>query len=317
MSNLSMDANRNPSFLGRLYKKGKFEKNKALFVMLIPGVILAVAFCYIPMIGIVIAFQDYFPNLGFFKSRWVGLENFRYMLALPTIFQVIWNTVFIAVMKMIAGLVVPVVFALLLNELRINKVKRVIQTAVYMPHFLSWVILGGILIQILAPNGGIVNMFVQSLGFKPIFFLGSPKLFPYVMVTTDVWKEFGWGTIIYLAAITGVNLDLYEAATIDGASRWARVVHITLPCIMPTIILMATLSLGNVLNAGFEQIFILYSPITYSTGDIIDTLVYRVGMKDMQWGVATAVGLFKSAVSCFLIVVSYQLARKFANYTIF
>lgn len=297
--------------------KRKFRANRSLLIMLIPGAVLAVVFCYIPMIGIVIAFEDYNPAQGFFKSAWIGWENFNYMLQMPNIFQVVFNTVFIAVMKIMLGLIVPVTFALLLNELRINKLKRVIQTAVYLPHFLSWVILGAILIDVLSTSTGVINMFIKALGLEPVFFLGSPSIFPYVAAVTDCWKEFGFGTIIYLAAITTVNPNLYEAAMMDGASRWKRVRHITLPTIAPTIVLMMTLSLGNVLNAGFDQIFNLYSPLTYSTGDIIDTLVYRIGLLDMQYGVASAVGLFKSMVSCVLIVVSYKLAYKFANYRIF
>lgn len=298
-------------------QKGKFRRNRALFAMLAPGALLAIIFSYMPMIGIVIAFEDYNPAAGFFKSAWVGLDNFNYMLQLPSIFQVIFNTVFIAVMKITLGLIVPITFALLLNELKRSSVKRTIQTAVYLPHFLSWVILGAILIDVLSPSQGIVNMIIKALGLKPVFFLGQPKIFPYVIAITDCWKEFGFGTIIYLAAITSVNPNLYEAAMIDGASRWKRVRHITLPCMIPTIVLMMTLSLGNVLNAGFDQIFNLYSPVTYSTGDIIDTMVYRIGLLDMQYGVASAVGLFKSVVSCVLIVVSYKLAFKFANYRIF
>ena len=285
--------------------------------MLLPAVILAIVFSYIPMIGIVIAFQDFNPFLGFFRSRFTGWANFSYLMNMPNIWRVLYNTVFIAVMKIIAGLIVPILFALLLNEVKISPAKRTIQTLVYMPNFLSWVILGGILVDVLGPSEGVVNSIIKTMGGNPVFFLGDPKIFPYVVVISDVWKGFGFGTIVYLAAITSVNPNLYEAALIDGATRFKRAVYVTLPCIAPTIILMATLSLGNVLNAGFDQIFNLYSPITYETGDIIDTFVYRIGLVNMQYGPASAVGFFKSVVSCTLIVLSYFLAYRFANYTIF
>jgi len=285
--------------------------------MLLPAVILAIVFSYIPMIGIIIAFQDFNPFLGFFRSRFTGWANFSYLMNMPNIWRVLYNTVFIAVMKIIAGLIVPILFALLLNEVKISPAKRTIQTLVYMPNFLSWVILGGILVDVLGPSEGVVNSIIKTMGGNPVFFLGDPKIFPYVVVISDVWKGFGFGTIVYLAAITSVNPNLYEAALIDGATRFKRAVYVTLPCIAPTIILMATLSLGNVLNAGFDQIFNLYSPITYETGDIIDTFVYRIGLVNMQYGPASAVGFFKSVVSCTLIVLSYFLAYRFANYTIF
>ena len=297
-------------------KKSK-RRRPLLHLMLLPAVILAIVFSYVPMIGIVIAFQDFNPFQGFFRSRFTGWANFRYLMYMPNIWRVLYNTVFIAVMKIIAGLIVPILFALLLNEVKISPAKRTIQTLVYMPNFLSWVILGGILVDVLGPSEGVVNSIIKAMGGNPVYFLGDPKIFPYVVVISDVWKGFGFGTIVYLAAITSVNPNLYEAALIDGATRFKRAIYVTLPCIAPTIILMATLSLGNVLNAGFDQIFNLYSPITYETGDIIDTFVYRIGLVNMQYGPASAVGFFKSVVSCTLIVLSYFLAYRFANYTIF
>lgn len=286
-------------------------------LMLLPAVLFVLVFSYGPMVGIVIAFQKYNPALGFFKSPWVGLENFRYVTLLPDTLQILWNTVFIAFMKIALGFGVPIVVALLLNEARRAAFKRTIQTIVYLPHFLSWVILSGILIDILSPSSGIVNSLIKALGGKPIFFLGNERWFPWVLIGSDIWKEFGFTTVIYLAALTGIDPSLYEAAVIDGAGRWRRMLSITLPGIASTIVLMATLSLGNVLNAGFEQVFNLYSPIVYSTGDIIDTFVYRLGLLDAQYGVASAVGLFKSVVSFLFIVASYRLAYRYADYVIF
>lgn len=306
------------SFLGgRTMAHKKWKLEFPLHIMLIPGLVLVLLFAYGPMAGIVIAFQDFNPGKGLFGSDYVGFDNFRYIYGLPDTTLVIRNTIYISFMKIIAGLVAPIVTALLLNELRKLVFKRTVQTLIYLPNFLSWVILSGILIDVLSPTDGIVNQFIGWLGFEKIFFLGDAKWFPYVMVTTDVWKEFGFSTIVYLAALTGINPTLYEAAVIDGANRWKQTLHITLPGMMPIIILLTTLSLGQVLNAGFDQIFNLYSPNVYSTGDILDTYVYRIGLGNGQFGLATAVGLFKSVISLFMISISYFLAYRFANYRIF
>lgn len=286
-------------------------------LMLLPGVIIVILMCYVPMFGIIMAFQKYAPAKGILKSKFIGLDNFKYVLAMPDTYQVLFNTILISLMKIVLGIIIPVTVALLLNEVRNMGFKRSIQTIIYLPHFLSWIVLSGILIDILSPSGGIVNSFLGILGIEPIFFLGDSKIFPYVLVSTDLWKEFGYGTIIYLAALTGVDPSLYEAAKVDGASRWKQTLHVTLPSIMYIIILMTVLSLGNVLNAGFDQVFNLYSPSVYKTGDIIDTLVYRLGIVDAQFGPATAVGLFKSIVSFIFIAGSYKLAYKYGDYRIF
>ncbi|OPH46628.1 protein lplB [Paenibacillus ferrarius] len=288
-----------------------------LHAMLIPGLAAILIFSYYPMAGAAIAFQKFIPTKGLFHSKWIGLDNFRYVMELPDFYQVLWNTVYIAIMKILAGLVIPIVVALLLNEIRKEAMKRFMQTLIYLPHFLSWVILSGILLDVLSPKTGIVNAGLQGLGIEPIFFLGDNRWFPFTLVISNEWKEFGFSTIVYLAAILGINPALYEAARVDGAGRWKQTLHITLPGMAPIIVLLATLSIGNVLNAGFEQVFNLYSPIVYQSGDIIDTFVYRIGMIDAQYGVATAVGLFKSLVSLILISTSYFLAYRFANYRIF
>ncbi len=288
-----------------------------MHLMLLPCVILVLMFSYYPMVGIVIAFQNFNPMKGFLHSKFIGWKNFEYVLNMPDTYQVLWNTVFISFMKIAAGLAVPILFAILLDLVRRNSVKRTIQTIIYIPYFLSWVILSGILIDILSPSEGIVNNFIKALGGEPIFFLADPESFPLALVITDVWKNFGYGTIIYLAAITSIDPMLYEAAFMDGANRFKQILHVTLPGITPIIILMATLSLGNVLNAGFEQVFNLYSPVVYSTGDILDTFVYRIGLINNQYGVATAVGLFKSVISFVFIAAGYRLAYKYADYRVF
>ncbi|MDR1638919.1 MAG: ABC transporter permease subunit, partial [Clostridiales bacterium] len=256
--------------------------------MLLPCVIIVFIYSYIPLGGIVMAFQNFIPSLGVFKSPWIGLDNFKYVLSMPDTMQVLYNTLTIALMKIVAGLIVPITVSLMLNEVRAKTPKRLIQTIIYLPHFLSWVILSGVLIDILSPSEGIVGMLFRTLGLKPIYFLGDEKWFPYTMVISDVWKEFGFGTVIYLAALTGIDPELYEAALMDGASRWKQTLHVTLPGILPIIVLMTVLALGNVLNAGFDQIYNMLSAQVYSTGDIIDTMVYRMGLQQVQYSVATA-----------------------------
>ncbi|HZG75129.1 MAG TPA: ABC transporter permease subunit [Paenibacillus sp.] len=295
-------------------KTKSFEKH--YYLMLLPGLIWLVMFNVAPMFGIVMAFQDFNPGAGVFGSDWIGLENFEFMFLLGDSKTVLFNTVFIAVLKIIGNLVVPLVFALLLNELRLQVVKRWVQTVVYLPHFLSWVILSGILLDVFALKGP-VNQLLSAFGVEPILFFAKAELFPYIIVGSDVWKEFGFNTIIYLAALTAINPSLYEAAAMDGARRLQRLWHVTMPGLTTTIVLLAVLGLGNVLNAGFDQVFNLYNPLVYSTGDIIDTWVYRAGLVNLQFSLATAMGLLKSVVSFLLIVLSYVLASKFANYRIF
>lgn len=301
----------------RLRLSERTKRELPLHLMLLPAIIIVFIFAYIPMGGIIIAFQNYTPVLGFLKSEWVGLENFKYVFQMESFGRVFFNTFYIAFMKIVMNLVCPVFLAIMMNEIKSLRMKRCVQTVVYLPHFLSWVILSGILVDILSPSEGIVNRFITSLGFDPIFFLGEEKIFPYVIVVTNSWKEVGWQTIIYLAAIIGIDPTLYEAATVDGASRVKQVFSITIPSIAPTIVLMLVLSLGSILNAGFDQIFNLYSPQVYSTGDIIDTMVYRLGLVDAQFGPSTAVGLFKSVISLIFVLGSYYLADKWAGYRVF
>nr|WP_300803940.1 ABC transporter permease subunit [uncultured Acetatifactor sp.] len=285
--------------------------------MLLPMVIFLLIYSYYPMSGILIAFERYNPRLGFFRSPWIGLDNFEYIFKMPNTGQILYNTVSISLMKMLFGLIVPIVFAVLLDLVKHSGYKRSIQTLIYIPYFLSWIVLSGILIDILSPSTGIVNQILGFFGIEPIFFLGNEKLFPGVLIVSDVWKGFGYGTVVYLAAITSIDMELYDAAKIDGANRMKQVRYVTLPGIMPIIVLMATLSLGNILNAGFDQILNLYNPTVMKTGDIIDTFVYRIGLQNNQYGIASAMGLFKSVVSFAFISMGYTLAYKFADYRVF
>jgi len=283
---------------------------------MLPVVALLVVFAYIPMVGIVIAFQDFQHGVGFFGSPWTGLENFMRVWEMPGAFQALWNTIYIAFWRIVTMLIVPILISLMLNEIKRSFVKRSIQTLVYLPFFLSWIILGGILRNVLGGHG-IVNNMLVGMGFEPVSFLLDPGIFPWTIVWTNVWQQFGFSTIVFLAAITGIDPSLYEAAVIDGAGRLKQTWHVTLPGMRPIIVLSMVMSLGNILNAGFDQIFNLYSVPVYETGDIIDTFVFRLGLGQGQFGVAAAVGLFRSIVSMIFISVSYWAAVKFANYEIF
>lgn len=298
-----------------LWKK-EIKKSWPLYVLCIPALVFALIFSYGPMSGLVMAFQDYKPWLGFMRSSWIGMDNFVRIFQYHESTQAIINTLIIAVIKIVVGIIVPVIMAILLIEIRNMGLKKSIQTLVYLPHFLSWVTVAGIMMDVLGLDGGI-NHVLSTIGIKPIYFLGDPNLFRPTIIISDLWKNFGFGMIVYLAVITGIDPSYYEAAEIDGASRRQQIVHVTLPCMMPMIVVISTLSLGNILDAGFDQIFNLYNPLVYSTGDIIDTYVYRSSLLNGQYGFGTAVGLFKSGISFILIVIAYRIAYKMANYRIF
>lgn len=295
--------------------KRRLKKEWQSHIMLLPGIIVTFIFSYIPLYGLVIAFQKYNPGLGF-SSPWIGFDNFIYLFSQPGFVRTIWNSLYIAVFKIIGGIVVPVLFSLLLNEIGNQFIKRFFQTLIYIPNFISWVIMAGIMRDLLATDG-LVNNALSALGLSTVNFLGDPGIFPWTCILSDIWKGFGFGTVVYLAALTSIDPELYDAAKVDGAKRIKQVRYITLPMLTPTVILMTVLSLGNVLNAGFDQIFNLYAPVVYTTGDVIDTYVYRMGIINAQYSVGTAVGLFKSVVSTILIALSWILADKFANYRIF
>lgn len=294
----------------------RLKKEWPFHLLLLPGIILTFIFSYLPIYGIIMAFQNYNPGLGFWGSPWVGLDNFKLIFATPQFLSSIYNTFFISFFKIVIQTLSSVTFALLLNELRATRAKRLFQTIVYIPNFISWVIMAGILINLLASDG-MVNVLLKAVGLRPVQFISNRSVFPWTMILTDVWKTFGFGTVVYLASITSIDPELYEAAVIDGAGRWKQTLYVTLPMLYSIIILMTVLGLGNVLNAGFDQIYNLYSPAVYPTGDIIDTFVYRLGLQNGKYAIGTAVGLFKSVVSCTLISLSLYTAYKFANYRVF
>ena len=294
----------------------KFRKEWPFHLLLLPGLVLTFIFSYMPIYGIIMAFQDFNPGLGFGASPWVGLENFRMVFSNPQFVRTINNTFYISFFKIVLQTLSSVIFALMLNEMRSIKFKRLYQTIVYIPNFISWVIMSGILLNLLASDG-IINIALKSIGIKPVNFISNRAVFPWTIIITDVWKTFGFGTVVYLASITSIDPELYEAAIVDGADRWRQTVYITLPMLYPIIILMTVLGLGTILNGGFDQVYNLYSPAVYPTGDIIDTFVYRLGLQNGKYAIGTAVGLFKSVISCTLISLSLYIAYRVANYRVF
>ena len=296
--------------------KKDWKRNRSLYIMFIPVVLFYVMFMYKPMYGVIIAFMDYAPAKGIWGSKWVGLKHFERFFTGPYFGRLLRNTLLLSLYSILFCFTTPIILALLLNEVHCKKYKSVAQTLSYLPHFVSWILLAGIFTRLLS-SSGIVNRMLNSLGISSIIFLGDNKWFPFTIISTHIWKEFGYGTIVYLAAVAGVNTDLYEAAQIDGAGHWKQLVHITLPSIVPIIILMTTLSLGNILNAGFDQVFNLYNTVVYESGDIIDTLVYRIGFGSGQFGLSSTAGLFKSLVSAVLVVVSYRVAYRTSGYRVF
>ena len=279
------------------------RRDRQLVFMLIPVVIFFAVFSYYPLYGILIAFKDYSISRGILGSPWAGLRYFRQFFSSPYFGRLLRNTVLISVYSLLWGFPIPILFALLLNEFKDGKFKRVIQTVSYLPHFISLVVICGILIDIFSPQGGVVNSLLYSLTGKRINFFGEPEWFRTMYVGSGVWQEFGWNSIIYLAAITGINPDLYEAARIDGAGRLRQIWHVTLPGIKPTILTLLILNLGNIMSVGYEKIILLYSPTTYETADVISTYVYRTGLLSQQYSYAGAVGLFNSAIIIAILVL--------------
>ncbi|MDU2242568.1 MAG: ABC transporter permease subunit [Paenibacillus sp.] len=285
-----------------------------MYILILPGVLFFLVYKYIPMTGIVIAFQDYSPFLGVKGSDWVGFKHFHTIFAEPEVVRVLWNTLLLSALQIVFAFPAPIILALLLNELRSEIYKRIIQTIVYMPHFLSWVIVVGIFVIFLRGDG-LVNHFLQNVLGKEqsIGFLTNPEFFRPLVVLQVIWKEIGFGTIIFLAALAGVNPELYEAATVDGANRWRRMWHITLPAIRTTIIILLILRLGSVLDSGFEQIFLMLNSFNRDIGEVLDTYVYDKGIQQTDYSFATAVGLFKGVVGLVLVAGSNYLAKRFGE----
>lgn len=303
-----------------LYAGGRRWKlirgNLDMYLLLIPGLVFLLLFKYTPMYGIVIAFQDFNIFGGISGSDWVGMAQFERLLQSDEFLQVLVNTLLISLYKITILFPIPIVIALMLNEVRRMFFKRTIQTIIYLPHFLSWVIISGLFLNILSPTGGIVNEIIRSFGGEPISFFTDNSLFRSLVVFTAGWKEIGWNAIVFIAAIAGIEQEQYEAAAIDGAGRIRQMWSISLPGMLPTIVLMFILRIGSLLEAGTEQILTMYNPLVYETGDVIGTYVYRMGLGQQDYSFSTAVGLFNSAVGFLLIVIGNMLSRKFLNRSI-
>lgn len=288
---------------------------RELYLLFLPAAIFLIIFAYVPYTGLVMAFQEFSPRRGIGGSPWVGLENFQYLFGRAGFFQILLNTVLISLYKLIFGLPLPIIFALLLNEVRLMSFRRVSQTLASFPHFLSWVVYGGLMVIFLAPGGAFANT-LAGLNLADPRLLSTPTTFRSVLVVTEILKSFGWSAIIYLAAITAIDPTLYEAAMVDGANRWRQMWHITLPAIRGVIVILFILQLGRILDAGFEQVFVMYNPSVYSVAEIIDTYVYRVGLVSGRFSLGTAVGVFKGVIGLFLILSSNQVLKRLRMPTI-
>lgn len=277
------------------------KKYHQLLIMMIPAVIFFAIFAYGPMYGVVLAFKDFKITEGIMGSPWVGLKYFKKAFEDPYFVQTIKNTLVISFGKLLFGFPLPILFAILLNELKGNKFRKIVQTVSYLPYFMSWVILGSIFFSLFSLEGPINNV-MEMLGMEKVMFMGDSSVFRSVLVSTDVWKGFGWGAVLYIAAISGIDQQMYEAARVDGANRFHNIIYITLPSILPVICINLILNLSGILNAGFDQVFNMYSETVYDVADIIDTYVYRLGLKGMQYSLSTAVGLFKSVIGLIMVV---------------
>lgn len=299
-------------------KRGKlfhaYWKNKYLVLLFIPAVVYYIVFHYVPIYGILIAFKDYKFSQGIWGSKWVGFDHFKDLFELGSFWEVFRNTFIISTYKLIFGFPAPILLALLLNEVRVIVFKRFVQTVSYLPHFLSWVVLSGLFVQFLSPSIGPINILLQSLGMKPIYFLADPNWFRSVLVATDIWKDIGWGTIVYLAALTSINPELYEASTVDGANRFQNIFYITLPSMAPIITIMFIFAVGRLVNDDFDQVFNMYNSAVYSVGDVLSTYTYRKGLVGMEYSFATAVGLFKNVVAFTLIYITNAIAKRINDY---
>ncbi|MEN6315510.1 MAG: ABC transporter permease subunit [Clostridiaceae bacterium] len=310
--NLSLLHHINGSIVKRTIKK--YITYKSLVLMFLPCLIYYIIFQYLPIYGVTLAFKDFRILDGIAASPWVGLKYFKLTFANAEFWMVFKNTLVISGLKLLFNFPAPILLSLLLNEVRNLRFKKTIQTITYMPHFLSWVVLSGILINFLSPSSGPINMLLVSMGLKPIYFVGSKDWFRQVLVVSSMWKEVGWGTIVYLAALAAVNSELYEAAVLDGAGRLKQTIHITLPAISPVIVIMFIFAVGGIVNDDFDQIYNLYNPAVYSVADVLSTYVYRAGLENMQYSFATAVGLFKNAVAFVLIIITNFISRKYSDY---
>ncbi|MBU7591413.1 sugar ABC transporter permease [Metabacillus halosaccharovorans] len=288
-------------------------KDKYLYLLALPGIIYFLVFKYVPMLGIVIAFQDYSPYLGFAESEWVGVKHFQTLFANPDFWLIFRNTLAISFLNLLLFFPLPIILAIMLNELKSQFYKRTVQSIIYLPHFLSWVIIATLTFMMLSQSEGLINQILVFFGLEKVQFLTNPNTFWLMLTSQSIWKEVGWGTIIFLAAIAGVNTQLYEAAKMDGANRFQQVWHVTLPAIRNVILILLILRLGDIMEVGFEQVFLMYNGAVAEVAEVFDTYVYRVGIQQGQFSYSTAIGLFKSLVGLILVVGANRMAKKFGE----
>jgi putative aldouronate transport system permease protein len=291
-----------------------YWKYRYLVLLFLPAMIYYIIFHYAPLYGIQIAFKNFISIRGIVNSPWVGLNNFKLLFSMGSFKEVFRNTIIISFLKLLFGFPAPIIFAILLNEIRALKFKKVVQTISYLPHFVSWVILGGLFLQFLSPSTGPINILLKSLGMQPIYFLADKFWFRPVLVMTSIWKGVGWGSIIYLASLSGIDPQLYEAAEIDGAGRFRKAISITLPSLVPVITIMLIFSVGGIVKDDFDQIFNLYNAAVYSVADVLSTYTYRIGLIEMRFSFSTAVGLFTNVISFVLIIITNAITKYVNEY---
>ena len=293
------------------------KKYKSVYLMAVPVLLFYIIFCYVPMAGVVLAFKDFSYTKGIFGSDWAGLKHFERLFSSNSFYEILRNTIVISLYRLVFSFPMPVIFALLLNEIKSMRFKRCVQTISYLPHFISWVVMGGIIAELLSPSRGVVNYLLGLFGRDPVYFLAEPAYFRGVLVVTDIWKSVGWGSIIYLSAMSSIDPGLYEAAEIDGAGRFRKMWHVTLPQISPTIIILFIFAVGGLMASGHEKIILLYNSLTYETADVIASYVYRRGLQEASYSFATAVGLISSAVNFLLLWFTNRVSKKYSEISIF
>ena len=294
----------------------KKSRDLPIYGLLLPGVLLVIIFHYIPLFGIIIAFKDYNPFAGIIRSEWVGLKNFEFFLMDENFWRVMRNTIEINIMQIVMGFPIPIIFAILLNELWSARLKKITQTISYLPYFISWVVAAGIITSVLSPSTGAINVFIKKFGIAPIHFLAKEKYFRPIIIVTGIWKSFGMNAVYYIAAIAAIDTQLYEAAKIDGASKIRQIWHVTLPGIKTMAIVLLVLQVGTLVSIGFEQIFLLYNPLVYEVGDVISTYTYRLGIEQARYSLTTAIGFTQSIVNFILVYTTNRIAKSFAKWSL-
>lgn len=295
----------------------EISKHYLLYIMIIPLIVYLVLFCYCPMGGVIVAFKNFNITRGILRSEWAGMFYFKQLFNDSYFWSVFKNSIIISTMKLIFTFPLPVIIAIALNEFRSSTLKKTVQTIIYLPRFLSWMIVAGLMFNLFALDGGALNKWLTDNGKETINILANPSNFRWMLVVTEALKGAGWGSIIYMAAISGIDVEMFDAAIVDGAGRFRQIYHIIIPSILPVISILLILSIGGIMNAGFDQIFVLYNPAVYSVGDIIDTYVYRKGLLDSKYSYSTAAGLFKSIIGLVLIVVSNFACKKIGQEGLF